>query len=128
MDGLDECDFASCSVFMTDLLKREGMVKTHVIVTSRPCQDAYKLSQHGKYQQKIQVLGFSPENVREYAEKVLGKQRAEILLAELQSKPDVSCLMATPMFAALTCELFKSNKDVCGSAAYPCTNRYCAES
>ncbi|XP_065198045.1 uncharacterized protein LOC135829580 [Sycon ciliatum] len=109
MDGLDECDFASCSKFMRHLLKREGMVKTHVIVTSRPCQDAYQLSQCGKYQQKIQVLGFSPENVREYAEKVLGTQRAEILLAELQSKPDVSCLMATPMFAALTCELFKSS-------------------
>ena len=120
MDGLDECDFASCSKFMRDLLKREGMVKTHVIVTSRPCQDAYQLSQLGKYQQKIQVLGFSPENVREYAEKVLGRQRAEILLAELQSKPDVSCLMATPMFAALTCELFKSSNAVwkCSASLY----------
>ncbi|XP_065198305.1 NLR family CARD domain-containing protein 3-like [Sycon ciliatum] len=120
MDGLDECDFASCSLFMSDLLKREGMVKTHVIVTSRPCQDAYQLSQCGKYQQKIQVLGFSPENVREYAEKVLGRQRAEILLAELQNKPDVSCLMATPMFAALTCELFKSNNAVwkCSASLY----------
>ena len=120
MDGLDECDFASCSLFMSDLLKREGMVKTHVIVTSRPCQDAYQLSQCGKYQQKIQVLGFSPENVREYAEKVLGKQRAEILLTELQSKPDVSCLMATPMFAALTCELFKSSNTVwkCSASLY----------
>ena len=120
MDGLDECDFASCSKFTRHLLKREGMVKTHVIVTSRPCQDAYQLSQCGKYQQKIQVLGFSPENVREYAEKVLGKQRAEILLAELQSKPDVSCLMATPMFAALTCELFKSGKGVwkCSASLY----------
>ena len=120
MDGLDECDFASCSKFMRHLLKREGMVKTHVIVTSRPCQDAYQLSQCGKYQQKIQVLGFSPENVREYAEKVLGKQRAEILLAELQSKPDVSCLMATPMFAALTCELFKSSNAVwkCSASLY----------
>ena len=120
MDGLDECDFASCSKFMRHLLKREGMVKTHVIVTSRPCQDAYQLSQCGKYQQKIQVLGFSPENVKEYAEKVLGKQRAEILLAELQSKPDVSCLMATPMFAALTCELFKSSNAVwkCSASLY----------
>ncbi|XP_065198349.1 protein NLRC3-like [Sycon ciliatum] len=120
MDGLDECDFASCSKFMRHLLKREGMVKTHVIVTSRPCQDAYQLSQCGKYQQKIQVLGFSPENVREYAEKVLGKQRAGILLAELQSKPDVSCLMATPMFAALTCELFKSSNAVwkCSASLY----------
>ena len=120
MDGLDECDFASCSKFMRHLLKREGMVKTHVIVTSRPCQDAYQLSQCGKYQQKIQVLGFSPENVREYAEKVLGRQRAENLLAELQSKPDVSCLMATPMFAALTCELFKSSNAVwkCSASLY----------
>ena len=120
MDGLDECDFASCSKFMRDLLKRDGMVKTHVIVTSRPCQDAYQLSQCGRYQQKIQVLGFSPENVREYAEKVLGKQRAEILLAELQSKPDVSCLMATPMFAALTCELFESSNAVwkCSASLY----------
>ncbi|XP_065198363.1 protein NLRC3-like [Sycon ciliatum] len=117
MDGLDECDFASCSKFMRHLLKREGMVKTHVIVTSRPCQDAYQLSQCGKYQQKIQVLGFSPENVREYAEKVLGRQRAEILL---QSKPDVSCLMATPMFAALTCELFKSSNAMwkCSASLY----------
>ena len=122
MDGLDECDFGSCSKFMRHLLKREGMVKTHVIVTSRPCQDAYQLSQSGIYQQKIQVLGFSPENVREYAEKVLGAERAKMLLAELQSKLDVSCLMATPMFAALTCELFKSRK----SAAPPCTNRCCA--
>ncbi|XP_065186011.1 uncharacterized protein LOC135816839 [Sycon ciliatum] len=129
MDGLDECDFASCSKFMRDLLKREGMVKTHVIVTSRPCQDAYQLSQRGKYQQKIQVLGFSPENVREYAEKVLGRQRAEILLAEMQSKPDVSCLMATPMFAALTCELFKSGKVVwkCSASLYESLLRRVAE-
>ncbi|XP_065197671.1 uncharacterized protein LOC135829192 [Sycon ciliatum] len=120
MDGLDECEFASCSKFMRHLLKREGMVKTHVIVTSRPCPDAYQLSQCGHYQQKIQVLGFSPENVREYAEKVLGTQRAEILLAELQSKPDVSSLMVTPMFAALTCELFKSSKGVwkCSASLY----------
>ena len=129
MDGLDECDFASCSLFMSDLLKREGMVKTHVIVTSRPCQDAYQLSQCGKYQQKIQVLGFSQENVREYAEKVLGRQRAEILLAELQSKPDVSCLMTTPMFAALTCELFKSNNAVwkCSASLYESSLRRVVE-
>ena len=129
MDGLDECDFASCSLFMSDLLKREGMVRTHVIVTSRPCQDAYQLSQCGKYQQKIQVLGFSPENVREYTEKVLGRQRAEILLAELQSKPDMSCLMATPMFAALTCELFKSRKSLwkCSASLYQSLLRRVAE-
>ncbi|XP_065196491.1 uncharacterized protein LOC135827982 [Sycon ciliatum] len=120
MDGFDECEFSSCSKFMRDLLTREGMAKTHVIVTSRPCLDAYQLSQCGKYQKKIQVLGFSPENVREYAEKVLGTERAEILLAELQSKPDVSCLMATPMFAALTCELFKSGEAVwqCSASLY----------
>ena len=129
MDGLDECDFASCSKFMRDLLKREGMVKTHVIVTSRPCQDASKLSQCGKYPQKIQVLGFSPENVREYAVKVLGKQRAEVLLTELQSKPDVSSLMATPMFAALTCELFKSSDAVwtCSASLYESLLRRVAE-
>eukprot|EP00117_Sycon_ciliatum_P006841 scpid86661/ scgid10197/ Nucleotide-binding oligomerization domain-containing protein 2; Caspase recruitment domain-containing protein 15 len=113
LDGLDECDVENCSMFMRDLLKRKGLVKARVIVTTRVCTDANHLSQCGRYQKKIEVLGFSEENVQVYTEKVLGAERAAVLLAQLQNQPDVKSLMATPIFAALTCELFEHNKGVC---------------
>eukprot|EP00117_Sycon_ciliatum_P006551 scpid27464/ scgid10040/ NACHT, LRR and PYD domains-containing protein 3; Cold autoinflammatory syndrome 1 protein homolog; Cryopyrin; Mast cell maturation-associated-inducible protein 1; PYRIN-containing APAF1-like protein 1 len=121
LDGLDECEFDSCSKFMRDLLLRKAMVGVHVIVTSRPCTDAYQLSQCGQYHLQLEVQGFSPRDLKTYVCKVLGQERGQALLAHLESKPDIASLMSTPMFAALACELSKSRRSkvwTCSTCLY----------
>eukprot|EP00117_Sycon_ciliatum_P029995 scpid48423/ scgid23754/ NACHT, LRR and PYD domains-containing protein 12; Monarch-1; PYRIN-containing APAF1-like protein 7; Regulated by nitric oxide len=106
LDGLDECSLEGCSEYITQMLLRKGSVDTHVVVTSRPCADAFKLTQCGAYHQQVEVMGFSAENVQTYVRKVVGGEKAEAMLEKLSSKPDILALMGTPMFAALTCEMF----------------------
>eukprot|EP00117_Sycon_ciliatum_P043913 scpid49937/ scgid31737/ NACHT, LRR and PYD domains-containing protein 3 len=122
LDGLDEYDEENSSTFMKDLLKRNCMAQAHVIITTRPCRAACKLSKCGEYGRRVHVLGFSQEDVSEYAEKVLGAEHAHDLLAEIaqQHRSDVVSLMAIPMFTAMTCELYRRGYGLwtCGTALY----------
>ena len=87
-----------------------------VVVTSRPCADAYKLSQCGKYHQQLEVIGFSQENVKTYVRKVVGGKQAEEMLEKLHAQPDMLALMGTPLFAALACELYHSGRGLAKSS------------
>ncbi|XP_065197814.1 NACHT, LRR and PYD domains-containing protein 3-like [Sycon ciliatum] len=106
LDGMDECSLQECSEYMQAMLLRRNNVEMHVVVTSRPCADAYRLSQCGKYHQQLEVVGFSQENVKTYVRKVVGGKQAEEMLEKLHAQPDMLALMGTPLFAALACELY----------------------
>ena len=116
LDGMDECSLEKCSPYMQDMLLRERSVDMHVVVTSRPCADAYKLSQCGKYHQQLEVIGFSQENVKTYVRKVVGGKQAEEMLEKLHAQPDMLALMGTPLFAALACELYHSGRGLAKSS------------
>ena len=116
LDGIDECSLEHCSEFMQDMLLRRSNVDMHVVVTSRPCADAYKLSQCGKYHQQLEVIGFSQENVKTYVRKVVGGKQAEEMLEKLHVQPDMLALMGTPLFAALACELYHNGRGLAKSS------------
>ncbi|XP_065195773.1 NACHT, LRR and PYD domains-containing protein 3-like [Sycon ciliatum] len=111
LDGLDECKLENCSEYMRDLLLRRRSGDMHVVVTSRPCTDAHTLSQCGEYQQQVEVIGFSPDNVATYVRKVVGGVKGEAMLEQLRSQEGTMSLMGTPLFAALACELFMDDRD-----------------
>ena len=111
LDGLDECKLENCSEYMRDLLLRRRSGDMHVVVTSRPCTDAHTLSQCGEYQQQVEVVGFSPDNVATYVKKVVGGVKGEAMLEQLRSQEGTMSLMSTPLFAALACELFMDDRD-----------------
>ncbi|XP_065195772.1 NACHT, LRR and PYD domains-containing protein 3-like [Sycon ciliatum] len=111
LDGLDECKLENCSEYMRDLLLRRRSGDMHVVVTSRPCTDAHTLSQCGEYQQQVEVVGFSPDNVATYVKKVVGGVEGEAMLEQLRSQEGTMSLMGTPLFAALACELFMDDRD-----------------
>ncbi|XP_065196269.1 NACHT, LRR and PYD domains-containing protein 3-like [Sycon ciliatum] len=111
LDGLDECKLDNCSEYMRDLLLRRRSGDMHVVVTSRPCTDAHTLSQCGEYQQQVEVVGFSPDNVETYVKKVVGGVKGEAMLEQLRSQEGTMSLMSTPLFAALACELFMDDSD-----------------
>ncbi|XP_065195779.1 NACHT, LRR and PYD domains-containing protein 3-like [Sycon ciliatum] len=111
LDGLDECKLENCSEYMCDLLLRRRSGDMHVVVTSRPCTDAHTLSQCGEYQQQVEVVGFSPDNVETYVKKVVGGVKGEAMLEQLRSQEGTMSLMSTPLFAALACELFMDDRD-----------------
>ncbi|XP_065184588.1 NACHT, LRR and PYD domains-containing protein 3-like [Sycon ciliatum] len=111
LDGLDECKLENCSEYMRDLLLRRRSGDMHVVVTSRPCTDAHTLSQCGEYQQQVEVVGFSPDNVETYVKNVVGGVKGEGMLKQLRSQEGTMSLMCTPLFAALACELFMDDRD-----------------
>ncbi|XP_065189991.1 uncharacterized protein LOC135820874 [Sycon ciliatum] len=112
LDGLDECKLKNCSEYMRDLLlTRRSSGDMHVVVTSRPCTAAHTLSHCGEYEQQVEVVGFSPDDVETYVIKVMGDVKGEAMLEKLRSQEGTMSLMGTPLFAALACELFMDDTD-----------------
>ena len=107
LDGLDETKFESCSRFVEDILRGEELHGLRVILTSRPCDDAFALCEECPFSQRLEVVGFLPADVEEYVRRVLNEEQARDLLGVLAEDMNLASVMSTPYFAARVCELYK---------------------
>ena len=107
LDGLDETKLESCSRFVQDILRGEELHGLRVILTSRPCDDAFSLCEECPFSQRLEVVGFLPADVEEYVRRVLNEELATELLGVLAEDMNLASVMSTPYFAARICELYK---------------------
>ena len=107
LDGLDETKLESCSRFVQDILRGEELHGLRVILTSRPCDDAFALCEECPFSQRLEVVGFLPADVEEYVRRVLNDELATELLGVLAEDMNLASVMSTPYFAARVCELYK---------------------
>ena len=110
-DGLDETVLDDCSDFVRGIICGEKLKGVRVLLTSRHSAEVMKLSTSCPFDRRVEVLGFTKENVREYVNNVLPCEQAERLLEQVDGDPSLLALMQTPFFTQSTCDVYRS----CGS-------------
>ena len=112
IDGLDECQLSQCTSYIRSFVKGECQTGLRTIVTSGPSSEASEVSCGSQFQRHLEVVGFTPDNVNEYIDKALCAEDARKMKKQLEENHEVSCLMATPIVAALCCQHFKKEKKI----------------
>ena len=107
LDGLDETSFDSCSDFVKGVLRGEKLSGIRLVLTSRPCDDVFNLCEAYPFSQRLELVGFLPEDVEEYVKRVSDEKTATKLLRVISEDPYMASVMTTPYFAARVCELAK---------------------
>ena len=107
LDGLDETQFESCSNYVKDILRGEELHGVCLILTSRPCHDAFTLCERYPFHTRLEIVGFLHADVEKYVRCVLSEEQATELLHVLAEDMHLASVMSTPYFAARVCELFK---------------------
>ena len=87
LDGLDEVDLCVCSDFVTKVVKDIALDGVRLIDTSRPSIQVMELAKSHPLNQRVQVLGFSPEGLRSYVGKVLKSEDADALMRQVTGNP-----------------------------------------
>ena len=111
LDGLDETNLSDLSSFLHRVITGDELPGAHILVTSRPCSDAFSLSALPFYRQNVELVGFRPDDVKTYINKVLRPEKASELITEVERSSYLRGMMATPFIA----------KEVC--TQYHCSNR-----
>eukprot|EP00117_Sycon_ciliatum_P015159 scpid24440/ scgid15124/ Protein NLRC5; Caterpiller protein 16.1; Nucleotide-binding oligomerization domain protein 27; Nucleotide-binding oligomerization domain protein 4 len=116
LDGVDECNMAKCSMYMKRLLqgKAPRLQGLRTVLTSRPCQSIFELSQPEVCQidRYVEVTGFSSPDIDTYIRQVLPGEEGEQMVREIDGHGDVKSLLATPFIAALSCTQYQDDGSI----------------
>ena len=110
LDGLDETSMESCSSFVQEVIRGEKLKGISLILTSRPCDDVFTLSEMQPFNSRLEVVGFSPEVLETYVRNVLHSEEADELLRKVHDDSHLASMMCTPFIAMATCRLYRSWK------------------
>ena len=110
-DGLDETLLENCSDFVRGIIRGEELRGVRLILTSRHSAEVMKLSATFQFDRRVEVLGFTRDNVREYVNNVLPCEQASKLLEQVDADPSLEAIMQTPFFTESTSDVFRT----CGS-------------
>ena len=116
LDGLDEVEVSGCSDYVQGIIKGEELDGVRLIVTSRPSMEVLSLAKAHKFNQRVEVLGFSEADVECYVRKVLDAECGENVMKQVKSSSMLSAYMQTPVNAANACMLAR-----CGVKELPTT-------
>ena len=116
LDGLDEVEMSGCSDYVQGIIKGEELDGVRLIVTSRPSMEVLSLAKAHKFNQRVEVLGFSEADVERYVRKVLDAESGENVMKQVKSSSMLSAYMQTPVNAANACMLAR-----CGVKELPTT-------
>ena len=108
LDGLDEVNLSQCSDFVLEIIQGVSMDGVRLIVTSRPSIPVLQLAKKHPFNERLEVLGFSQEDVAQYVGKVLRSDDAEEVMKQVNSSPSLAGLMQIPLNAANICMLYRS--------------------
>ena len=108
LDGLDEIHLTQCSHFVLKIVQGVSLDGVRLIVTSRPSVPVLQLAKKHPFNERIEVLGFSHEDVSQYVGKVLRSGDAEEVMKQVHANPTLAGLMQIPLNAANTCMLYRS--------------------
>ncbi|XP_065195920.1 nucleotide-binding oligomerization domain-containing protein 2-like [Sycon ciliatum] len=110
-DGLDETLLDTCSDFVRGIIRGEELKGVRLILTSRHSAEVMKLSATCQFDRRVEVLGFTRDNVREYVNNVLPCEQASTMLEQVDADPSLAAILQTPFFTESTCDVFRN----CGS-------------
>ena len=108
LDGLDEINLSQCSDFVLEIIQGASMDGVRLIVTSRPSIPVLQLAKKHPFNERLEVLGFSQEDVAQYVGKVLRSDDAEEVMKQVNVSPSLAGLMQIPLNAANICMLYRS--------------------
>ena len=108
LDGLDEINLSQCSDFVLEIVQGVSMDGVRLIVTSRPSIPVLQLAKKHPFNERLEVLGFSQEDVAQYVGKVLQSDDAEEVMKQVNGSPSLAGLMQIPLNAANICMLYRS--------------------
>ena len=108
LDGLDEVDISKCSTFIQNLIKGDDLDGAQLIVTSRPSIPIIELAKEHPFNMRVEVLGFSEDDMACYVNKVLQPEDAAKVLEQVEASPSLAGYMQTPLNAANVCMLYRS--------------------
>ena len=111
IDGLDE--YRNHSSVITKLIHKECLHNAMIIVASRPVGTA-QVRDTCKITKRIEVLGFSKDQISNYLNKYNFKPDSEVskLEAYLHSHLNVLHMCYLPVHAAMICHIFDQCKDI----------------
>ena len=107
LDGLDEVNLSQCSDFVLEIIQGVSMDGVRLIVTSRPSIPVLQLAKKHPFNERLEVLGFSQEDVAQYVGKVLRSDDAEEVMKQVNATPSLAGLMQIPLNAANICMLYR---------------------
>ena len=108
LDGLDEVNLSQCSDFVLEIIQGVSMDGVRLIVTSRPSIPVLQLAKKHPFNERLEVLGFSQEDVAQYVGKILRSDDAEEVMKQVNASPSLAGLMQIPLNAANICMLYRS--------------------
>ena len=108
LDGLDEVDISKCSTFIQDIIKGDDLDGVRLIVTSRPSIPVIELAKEHPFNMRVEVLGFSEDDMARYVSKVLQPGDAAKVLEQVAASPSLAGYMLIPINAANVCMLYRS--------------------
>lgn len=110
LDGLDHLSqpLQKHSVIL-QLLQGALLPRASIVLTSRPAASASLLSTYKfRFDRRVEILGFSDEDIEEHAESVLGSDEDLMEFQEyLAASPAIRSMMHTPPMAAIVVELYR---------------------
>ena len=114
-DSLDESNAETDSLLWRVITGKcaGAPANLRVIVTTRPCAKANLLSakrDHGY--RRVEVAGFTKEDVEIFALQYLGREEGLAILARLDVHPHVAALMHAPLYCLMICDLFKEKHEL----------------
>ena len=119
-DSMDEAELKTDSFLWRVLTGNcEAVEGLKVIICSRPCEKTSWLAKTYLFDRHLEVVGFTEEKIKHFVQTFFGSssEKARNLLDQLVSRPNVRCLMHTPLLATMICRRFDSDS----SSALPST-------
>ena len=123
LDGFDELPIQlRKDSFIVELIQGRRLPACTVLVTSRPSATADLLSVcKPQIHKHVEVLGFTQEYIKKYAESMLSDQPDAILafLKYISVNPGIRGMMYIPLNSAIVLEIYKANRTT--GRPIPCT-------
>ena len=114
-DGYDEApaELKNSNCVVKRLLEGSALPLTTVLITSRPAATD-KLARDGRFEQKLEVLGFTKRNILQYAEEYFLKekkppQKTGKFRRYLEMHPHIFAMMYNPLHCAIVTEAYSFN-------------------
>ena len=102
--------FTGSNTEIDEAIRKVSLWNTWIIITSRPSDDLDKLKQYIDFE--AMILGFTEENVLNYAIKFLqNPEHAKKLVAKAKQK-NMFDVLKIPIMLQMVCELYASRKDL----------------
>ena len=113
LDGYDELPVSlRTDSLLARIMKGQSLPKCTLLITSRPsATQSLRSVCKREISKHVEVLGFTQQNIEEYARSVFGSESNEFLAyISMSQNPAIRSLMYIPLNSAIVTNVYKANK------------------